>query len=77
MKLFINESLHLLQMLTAGGAVLLEPIMMLEVVTDENYLSSILSDLSRRRTVIKNIDTRGTHKVNILKKSEYKEYKLL
>lgn len=51
------------KMLSEGSAVLLEPIMMLEVVTDENYLSSVLADLSRRRTTIKNIDSRGTHKV--------------
>lgn len=51
------------KMMSEGGTVLLEPIMTLEVVTDENYLSVVLADLSRRRAVIEKIDTRGTHKV--------------
>ncbi|KYM95249.1 PREDICTED: ribosome-releasing factor 2, mitochondrial [Cyphomyrmex costatus] len=46
-----------------GNSMLLEPIMQLEIVTPEEYLSSINADLTRRRTVIQQIDIRGNNKV--------------
>lgn len=42
-----------------AGAVLLEPIMKLEVVTPEDYLGNITGDLSSRRALIDKTFTRG------------------
>ncbi|KAJ8927088.1 hypothetical protein NQ314_020483 [Rhamnusium bicolor] len=42
---------------------ILEPIMLLEVVTPNDHLSTVLADLSRRRISIKNITMRGKNKV--------------
>jgi elongation factor G len=42
-----------------AGAVLLEPIMRLEVVTPEDYLGNITADLSSRRALIDRTSTRG------------------
>ncbi len=42
-----------------AGAVLLEPIMKLEVVTPEDYLGNITADLSSRRALIDRTFTRG------------------
>ena len=42
-----------------AGAVLLEPIMKLEVVTPEDYLGNITADLSSRRALIEKTYTRG------------------
>jgi elongation factor G len=42
-----------------AGAVLLEPIMRLEIVTPEDYLGSITADLSSRRALIDRTSTRG------------------
>lgn len=42
-----------------AGAVLLEPIMKLEVVTPDDYLGNITADLSSRRTLIEKTFTRG------------------
>jgi elongation factor G len=42
-----------------AGAVLLEPIMRLEVVTPEEYLGGITADLSSRRALIDHTSTRG------------------
>ena len=42
-----------------AGAVLLEPIMKLEVVTPEDYLGNITADLSSRRALIDKTFTRG------------------
>lgn len=46
-----------------AGAVLLEPIMRLEVVTPEDYLGDITSDLMSRRVEITDISQRGKLKV--------------
>ena len=46
-----------------GGAVLLEPIMNLEVVTPDNYMGDVIGDLSSRRVKIDAIDDRGNLKV--------------
>jgi elongation factor G len=42
-----------------AGAVLLEPIMKLEIVTPEEYLGGITADLSSRRALIDHTSTRG------------------
>jgi elongation factor G len=42
-----------------AGAVLLEPIMRLEIVTPEDYLGGITADLSSRRALIDHTSTRG------------------
>ena len=42
-----------------AGAVLLEPIMKLEVVTPEDYLGNVTGDLSSRRALIDRTSTRG------------------
>ncbi|MFH1189447.1 MAG: elongation factor G [Candidatus Omnitrophota bacterium] len=46
-----------------GKAVLLEPIMNLEVVTPDNYMGDVIGDLSSRRVKIEAIDDRGNLKV--------------
>ena len=46
-----------------GRAVLLEPIMNLEVVTPDNYMGEVVGDLSSRRVKIEGIDDRGNLKV--------------
>ncbi|CAH1117493.1 unnamed protein product [Phaedon cochleariae] len=50
-------------MLREVGTDILEPIMNLEILTPEDYLSSVLADLSRRRATINNIGLRGNAKV--------------
>ncbi len=45
--------------LTAAGIVLLEPIMSLEIVTPEEHLGDIVSDLQQRRAIITNTQPRG------------------
>ncbi len=49
--------------LRAGGVVLLEPIMHLEVTTPEESLGEIVSDLQQRRAIINRNETRGRHHV--------------
>ncbi len=46
-----------------GSAVLLEPIMNLEVITPDNYMGDVIGDLSSRRVKIESIDDRGNTKV--------------
>lgn len=50
-------------MLKETGSKILEPIMQLEIVTDEQNLSAVLADLSRRRANIQQIDVRGKNKI--------------
>ncbi len=45
-----------------GHAVLLEPIMNLEVVTPDNYMGDVIGDLSSRRVKIEAIDDKGNIK---------------
>ena len=45
--------------LTAGGVVLLEPIMKIEVVTPDEFLGNIQADLNARRAVIVNSERHG------------------
>ena len=42
-----------------GGAVLLEPIMKLEVVTPEEFVGNVSADLNSRRAIIVNTELRG------------------
>ena len=46
-----------------GGAVLLEPIMKVEVVTPEDYTGSVIGDLNSRRGQIQGQDMRGNANV--------------
>ena len=47
----------------SAGAVLLEPLMKLEVVTPEEYMGSIVGDLNRRRGQVNKMDDRAGAKV--------------
>lgn len=49
----------------SAGIALLEPIMRLEVVVPEDYLSIILKDLAKRRAEVKYIDVFKQNKVKI------------
>ena len=49
--------------LEKAGAVLLEPIMKVEVVTPEEYLGSVIGDLNSRRGQIAGTDTRGNAQI--------------
>ncbi|XP_043273413.1 ribosome-releasing factor 2, mitochondrial [Venturia canescens] len=51
------------KLLVDAGILLLEPIMSLEVVTPEQYASSILADLSRRRADIQEVGMQGRYKL--------------
>ena len=44
------------QLSTKGGAVLLEPIMKVEVVTPEDYMGDVMGDLNRRRGMIQGME---------------------
>ena len=48
------------------GISLLEPIMRVEIMVPENYLSAIMKDLPRRRAEIKHIDAYKQNKVRAL-----------
>ncbi|MFO0425287.1 MAG: elongation factor G [Planctomyces sp.] len=47
------------KVLSGGKMAILEPVMTLEIVTPENFLGNIQSDLNARRAVIVNSDRRG------------------
>ncbi|XP_054264972.1 ribosome-releasing factor 2, mitochondrial [Macrosteles quadrilineatus] len=51
------------KMLSAAGTVLVEPVMSLEVVTDEQCLPLVLADLSRRRSQVQQVTVRGNNKI--------------
>jgi elongation factor G len=46
-----------------GGAVLLEPIMKVEVVTPEDYMGDVVGDLNRRRGIIGGMEDGPSGKV--------------
>ncbi|BBT16425.1 elongation factor G 2 [Metapseudomonas otitidis] len=52
----IAASMATKQLAQHGGAVLLEPIMKVEVVTPEDYMGDIMGDLNRRRGLIQGMD---------------------
>jgi elongation factor G len=49
--------------LMKGNAVLLEPIMRLEVIIPEEYLGDVIGDLNSRRSDIKDMSSRGNTKI--------------
>ena len=49
--------------LQRGGSVLMEPIMRIEVVTPDEHLGDVLSDIAARRGQIQGTDTRGNAQV--------------
>ncbi|MBK5007078.1 elongation factor G [Pseudomonas sp. S32] len=59
----IAASMATKQLAQHGGAVLLEPVMKVEVVTPEEYQGDILGDLSRRRGIIQDGDETPAGKV--------------
>ncbi|RZF47465.1 hypothetical protein LSTR_LSTR007392 [Laodelphax striatellus] len=62
-SIFISGAAQCTQkLLQESGTAILEPVMSLEIVSDDNTISPILSDLSNRRAVIKNIGVRGNCK---------------
>jgi elongation factor G len=52
-----SEAFH--KVLNEGKMAILEPIMSVEVVTPEDFLGNVQSDLNSRRAVIINSDRRG------------------
>jgi elongation factor G len=46
-----------------GGAVLLEPMMNVEVVTPEDYMGDIMGDLNRRRGIVQGMEDSVSGKV--------------
>jgi len=46
-----------------AGAILLEPIMAVEVVTPEEYMGDVMGDLNRRRGILQGMDDLPTGKV--------------
>ena len=59
----IAASMATKQLAQKGGAVLLEPVMKVEVVTPEEYLGDIMGDLSRRRGMIQGSEDSPAGKV--------------
>lgn len=53
------------KLLNQSNVVLLEPIMQLEVVCTSDYVSTVISDLSRRRANVNQVGTRGHSRVSI------------
>lgn len=50
-------------MISKSGTHLLEPIMYLEIASPEEYISSIMGDLGKKRAEIKNIEFKNNIKV--------------
>ena len=46
-----------------GGAVLLEPMMKVEVVTPEDYMGDVMGDLNRRRGIVQGMEDSVSGKV--------------
>ena len=59
----IAASLATRQLAESGGAVLLEPIMKVEVVTPEENMGDVVGDLNRRRGLIQGMDENASGKV--------------
>ena len=59
----IAASMATKQLSEAGGAVLLEPMMTVEVVTPEENMGDVVGDLNRRRGIIHGIDENPSGKV--------------
>ena len=59
----IAASMATKQLSQKGGAVLLEPIMKVEVVTPEDYMGDVMGDLNRRRGLIQGMEDSVSGKV--------------
>ena len=59
----IAASMATKELAKRGGAVLLEPIMKVEVVTPEEYMGDVVGDLNRRRGLIQGMDDGSSGKV--------------
>ena len=59
----IAASMATKQLTQKGGAVLLEPIMKVEVVTPEDYMGDVMGDLNRRRGLIQGMEDTVSGKV--------------
>jgi len=59
----IAASMATKQLSQKGGAVLLEPIMKVEVVTPEDYMGDVMGDLNRRRGLIQGMEDTPAGKV--------------
>jgi len=59
----IAASMATKQLAQKGGAVLLEPIMKVEVVTPEDYMGDVMGDLNRRRGLIQGMEDSVSGKV--------------
>lgn len=59
----IAASMATKQLAQKGGAVLLEPIMKVEVVTPEDYMGDVMGDLNRRRGLIQGMDDSPSGKI--------------
>jgi elongation factor G len=59
----VAGSLACKQLSSKGGAVLLEPVMKVEVVTPEGYMGDVVGDLNRRRGMISSMDENPSGKV--------------
>jgi len=53
------------QLLATTETVIMEPVMNLEVITDADRMSFVVSDLSRRRADISELTSRGQSRVRI------------
>lgn len=56
-RIAANDAFH--RGLDAGGRVLLEPIMKLDILTPEDYLGEFVGDLQQRRAIIARTENRG------------------
>ncbi|SDT00287.1 translation elongation factor 2 (EF-2/EF-G) [Halopseudomonas xinjiangensis] len=59
----IAASMATKQLAQKGGAVLLEPVMKVEVVTPEDYMGDVMGDLNRRRGLIQGMEDSVSGKV--------------
>jgi len=59
----IAASMATKELAKKGGAVLLEPIMKVEVVTPEDYMGDVVGDLNRRRGMIQGMDDSPSGKI--------------
>jgi elongation factor G len=59
----VAASMATKQLSSKGGAVVLEPIMKVEVVTPEDYMGDVMGDLNRRRGLIQGMEDTVSGKV--------------
>jgi len=59
----IAASMATKQLAQKGGAVLLEPVMQVEVVTPEEYMGDVMGDLNRRRGLIQGMEDNPSGKI--------------